>query len=706
MRHHVVRDLVLAATLCLPVAAFGAQGDCGQPQTSGTTPKSSDALAVLKAAVKISNCAECICDTNSSGSTTSADALLTLKKAVSQPVTLVCPDCLATETIGAAGGTFTSHNGRVVITVPPGAVDAPTEFTIIGVAPPALPDEFDELDVNDAYDLGPDGATFDPPLQVTYHPPADTFAAQQVGVRFDYPLLVTSNESELEALVGLSASYDAESGDAEISGALAHFSKLVSATKSGLKITWTVEDFPSEWDVADGEFTSRMTLTSEAIELQTPFMSDYCPISTKVASEGCDECELKPATIAPNTFTKDGQTWVSPPLKGHCDGAGTCRTRFQATTPNFAGIADDMTFTLYIETTCSGQANNVIPVPRNDPEEPWAFLGPFGSMEDTAERVAIGTAAGSSAVNLVTGEVDLDLSVANENGHYGAFPLRHCNGTCKEAWMQYGPATAGISIWNYDPETQSFGTPDKTGGAFNGYDDAYPVGAAADGVADTVYAANIASARIEKIGYDIVDGKFELLGPIVTNGFGPSQNPSSLFPFPNGSMVIAGTGNGSSIPGKLYFHPGNNPATSVSFLGDVGMSPRRVRCAMCNGSPTYTCVISALFGSEMYVAKVDPATGTGSVTDHQPTGQGPNGVAVLPKLSSPGCFGIVTNFGGGGYMLCDIDNDGEASCESMSLPEECDGFTFARFVAPRLDGSLVFSCEDAQVLLQVFRPTE
>lgn len=64
---------------------------CGVPTNGAAVPKTSDALFVLKAAVQSSNCDVLVCDVNDSGTVTTADALLILKKAVGQAVALHCP---------------------------------------------------------------------------------------------------------------------------------------------------------------------------------------------------------------------------------------------------------------------------------------------------------------------------------------------------------------------------------------------------------------------------------------------------------------------------------------------------------------------------------------------------------------------------------------------------------------------------------------
>lgn len=77
---------------------------------------------------------------------------------------------------------------------------------------------------------------------------------------------------------------------------------------------------------------------------------------------------------------------------------------------------------------------------------------------------------------------------------------------------------------------------------------------------------------------------------------------------------------------------------------------------------------------------------------------------MIPKLSHPGCFGIVTDYSGGAYTLCDIGNNGGASsCQTVTLPEER---PYPRFVAALDDGSLVITCENQHLLLHLPWPAE
>jgi uncharacterized repeat protein (TIGR01451 family) len=76
-----------------------ANGDCSQPLSTGAAPTASDCLFILRTAVGSQVCdPACVCDTNGAGGTSATDALLCLKAAVAEPVTLSCP-C---ETVGEA----------------------------------------------------------------------------------------------------------------------------------------------------------------------------------------------------------------------------------------------------------------------------------------------------------------------------------------------------------------------------------------------------------------------------------------------------------------------------------------------------------------------------------------------------------------------------------------------------------------------------
>jgi hypothetical protein len=694
----LVITVATVAVVALPLVAshaFAAEPRCGQPVTTGDVPKASDALSVLRTAVGTVPCQKCICDVDRTGTITTGDALRVLRKAVLLPVTIRCVDCLASATIGPDGGTVTSHDGRLELDIPAGALDAPTEITIDGAAPSSLPDAFDDAFVDEVYQLGPGGAVFDPPIHVKYEPRAETVTATDSSVTFDYPLLVTEAGGSPESLVDLHARYELETGDAEITGTLAHFSPLAVLSETNKGVTLTIQDFPTEHDVDSPPFDAKMVISTE-----TNFLELEKPVDIKYEDD--PQCDFTALPVANDPWTSVGNTWVAP-IQGECnDGGDVCRVEFQALLhQEYAGFPAEVWFWIVGKIKCTGSK---LKLPRTEIEEPHAFRAPFASIDGTDELrgaaiadqiIGIGTADGSTAFNLDTGEVEFDMTNEVNFGHYGGFPLRSCNPDCKEAWIQYGPSR--LNIWNWDPDAQSFGVPATTNITA---DDAYPVAPSPeDGFAASAYIAHSGLGYVARIGLD--NGQFKLLGNVYNGQFGNGQNPGSIFPFPNGAMVYVGFGNAVNVPGKLFFHAGTNPATLATPIGDVGLYPRRVRCAQCTGATSWTCVSSASFGKQMFVSQINPVTGAGSVTDSKSTGTGPYGVAIRAKDGADGCWAVVSDLGEAGYEMCDIGNDGKASCEHVVLPPSCPD---ARFVANLLDGRFLISCQNHQELVPIANP--
>ena len=101
MRFNIRTHAIRASAIILSCVAFVAlsgevalsdTGDCSQPISSGAGPAASDCLFILKTAVGSETCEPaCICAPKGIFPTTSTDALLCLRKAVGQNVSLDCP---------------------------------------------------------------------------------------------------------------------------------------------------------------------------------------------------------------------------------------------------------------------------------------------------------------------------------------------------------------------------------------------------------------------------------------------------------------------------------------------------------------------------------------------------------------------------------------------------------------------------------------
>jgi hypothetical protein len=117
-----VRGLLLPAVLLsaalAATPAWAAQGDCGQPQSTGTKPTASDCAYILRVSVKLVACELCVCDVNNSTSVTSTDALQCLRRAVNLPVILRCPSCGPTTTLGPDVSTTSTSTTSTTTTLP------------------------------------------------------------------------------------------------------------------------------------------------------------------------------------------------------------------------------------------------------------------------------------------------------------------------------------------------------------------------------------------------------------------------------------------------------------------------------------------------------------------------------------------------------------------------------------------------------------
>jgi hypothetical protein len=112
----------LLAMLALPAPSPAANGDCGQPVSSGTGPTAVDCSSVLRSALGISSCELCVCDVNGSQSLNTADSLVCLKRAVGQNVDLDCPPCgdVTTTTVeqGTGESTTSTSTTSTTTTIP------------------------------------------------------------------------------------------------------------------------------------------------------------------------------------------------------------------------------------------------------------------------------------------------------------------------------------------------------------------------------------------------------------------------------------------------------------------------------------------------------------------------------------------------------------------------------------------------------------
>lgn len=147
----IIAAAAAALTLVSTQPASADAGDCGQPQSTGSAPTATDALAVLKGAVGLGSACDstpCICDVNGDGNVTSSDALAVLQAAVGTPIALACDCEEVCVTFGSGAVGLQSTAGfRSAIDVGPRQVMIETKFIAIDL------DSFDELGIDSQMDL-------------------------------------------------------------------------------------------------------------------------------------------------------------------------------------------------------------------------------------------------------------------------------------------------------------------------------------------------------------------------------------------------------------------------------------------------------------------------------------------------------------------------------------------------------------------------
>lgn len=136
--------------------------------------------------------------------------------------------------IGPDGGTVTSSDDRLTLTIPEGALTSTETITIEAITTDDLGAGFDAI-VNDVgakntYELGPDGLQFDAPITAritSEQTPVQN--GDSLGVAAE--LLLTVNDGTVEVLDSLRTHFDADAGTVTVSGEMTHFTPVLHSNE-------------------------------------------------------------------------------------------------------------------------------------------------------------------------------------------------------------------------------------------------------------------------------------------------------------------------------------------------------------------------------------------------------------------------------------------------------------------------------------------
>ncbi|HYB98594.1 MAG TPA: hypothetical protein VEC57_05605 [Candidatus Limnocylindrales bacterium] len=666
---------VMAATV--PVAAaIGTTAfaqECALAVSGEGPPKASDALAVLRAAVGSLACQLCVCDVDRSGNTTASDSLATLKAAVGQDIRLRCVACPVTETIGVAGGTVTSADGRFEIRIPKDGVGADVEVTVAGKALSRLGDAFGDVSLTDAYEVLPEGLQIVPPAAVIVH--AD--ATRQEDGSLDAPIeVILVEEPDASLLAGGAAGVDGVLpllGDATVDVDVERVRRQAEIVRAG--------------EVGIGRATRvRLRLpASPPVDLAQPVEVGFG------GATGVEEHSYRAVyedELANHFLPMEGVPLMTPPISvgtsGHllsidyiCDRAGPHDYLAKATLDAF----DDAILQFYTqEVFLQGTIRCVGPVAL---ATDFAFtdgcagtLLPFGPAGSGAKIACTGGGVSDNGVRVMLPQEDPDTfavppvaelitaGVKESAPTFDVAILPAPGESPNDAVLAVG-ATA--QLWRYDPQSGNLHDVFPVlMGSHNFVDVSHPVQEQGSASAVMIDAATSSFFLFEYDGTASPAPPQLLLGATAFDDAGVDGGlATGRIRTSSGPLIGSTLGNGLD-PGTIFFHDLVDPQANVTVIGEGGLDPQVMDCA---GS---LCVQTSAADDAMTVISW-PQSGLPTILDTVSLSDDPVGAKVF-ALGGTRYFVVTASRGEDLLDLTVIDTAGDKLVESSSqsaMPPDC-----------------------------------
>jgi len=365
-RRRVIALLGLSALLVLaPGIALAAKGDCGQPSSSGSGPKASDALFTLKTAVGSETCEICVCDVTDDDKVTAADALRILKNAVGQDIPLNCPTCeipLSGIVTIPMGASTTLHAASLPVAAAvvglTGLVPAAgVTVELFGLTPEGaeipgplattttnadgsykitpLPDPGSQLIVKASTDFGTVRA-FVTGAEVNLDPASEfVFISARSAVLGNFPAtLATLSLPEIDALTTLIRQADI---DFESSATVGEAVYLIEQTSGGV-----YDNFTSDFTIGSGPATA-LAGNFHLVSVGSAYHRSFVPISGLNPSVNTRSVDIF-ATTDPITVDGDGSI-----IQVAVTGTGHKLVEVSGSTPNPMGPDEGINATATLE---------------------------------------------------------------------------------------------------------------------------------------------------------------------------------------------------------------------------------------------------------------------------------------------------------------------------------------------------------------------
>ncbi len=629
------------------------------------------------------------------------------------PVTPPAPTLVEVQgTIGTAGGTLTSSDGSMSLTVPAGVLGADTDISVVEAEPATAGAALDEYIVRKTFTVTPADIDLGPNSIWTFTWDVPAGAAKARDAQFQaVPIAVISTTTDNITTLGIedqlanlqfAPSGQASTATVSMRGLSGRNVSIVSVRASG--------------DTGENVWIGGLQNVPESALENIPFLvesqavysldlvrdsglvygSDAVAGVVSLLSAG-DEL-----TITDTGTYDDLSTYAECSLSftGSTAGTGSGTYEIDSFYTFKEGFWDDYDFApetvgaLSVSARYEAFSINIQEdtTPGGDVEEGvWAislvgleaFARPLPVMWEHATAV-LGT--GSNGIGFFDPyssppfeAINTDL-IGEFNTKYGAFPItlgyqfKKAPGDTRVGIMGFGPTSGSLSRWI--PDDSIFGWSQLFALGQN-VTDGYPLDG--DPFSEAFIYTVFSNSTVSITAYDEGEDAFVNEGPY--GGFlGSTGNAVSSYARVGGSLVAVTDG----TPGHLYVHDRSSTGAAATQIGAVGDGPRRVRVLGEIG------VVSNFSGGSLTIFTWDQADNL-VITATIPVGDGPIGIDLVARPGGQVAI-VSTGFNDDSWSMTVVDAAGAlVSNTKHALPGGAEAPGHAIFLAENGNQVLV-SC--------------
>lgn len=609
----------------------------------------------------------------------------------------------ARQEVGAQGGTVTSRDGLVTLTVPAGALSTPTQITIEKLDPADLGPEWEEYrsagEIGAAYEFGPDGLTFASPATVSFR--GESPGEQGDTITLVLKPILTSENGKVVPLDSLTVEVDTLTGMLVTSGQVSHFSPMVLFASAGSDVSLKAPrtTVVGEWFKVTVVAPVSARFTDARLHHPTgEIVQRHYTISEQ---EGRDIHELSLECTTPG-FHRYGivlnAEYLTTPLPAGAD------TLYRWPRVPLDCLPREIPLAAFHQLKLDNlemlesliRANEFWTRPFSSPlGSAPAMVGPstaagrvVSAADGGAECPIIMVAAkgGVALANPCTGEVLKELPVAGSENFEAVelkapLPDRHVL------------LMAGVGA--YDCSLFDNGELGMCGLRSGTYPDAVPISADDPGAGALAVRYPGVGSQIEFMRFRPDWGSFQWLPTFVTipalDGAGVIRSavaggaPAEEFAPPTEIIAVAAMNEGAA---KLFHIDLSGATPQFTEVGELpGSDPRRLRCDLQAG----ICAVSDFSASRITILRWN-GSGLPTIAGSTEVGalaQGPVGIDVLDNRI------VSAGYDDNRYSLIEVDGSGNVvSVKTEELPAGCEKPGHARFLQDA-NNTVVVSCSES-----------